>query len=111
MIQLSERTREHLTQLFAREHRVNATQLLEEFCAESLSFGEPGSPESLERVRFAALKLSDGNVDALCRAIDLATMDWRDLLVAAEFADDPDAHRKWSPEAKWQADGGSSRSD
>jgi hypothetical protein len=27
----------------------------------------------------------------------LAKIDWRDLLSAADFADDPNAHSRWSP--------------
>ena len=103
MIPLSTKTRTHVAQLFAPEQQLDVTHRLEEFCAESLCIGEPPSPESLERVRFAVLKLSDGDIDALCRAIELARSDWRDLLVAAEFANDCEAHQGWSPEPKWRA--------
>jgi hypothetical protein len=48
-------------------------------------------------VRFAALKLSAGGMDRLRKAIELAKTDWRDLLVAAEFANDVNAHKRWSP--------------
>ena len=41
-------------------------------------------PELLERIRLA-IKLSDGDLNALQRAIDLAKRDWRDALVAAGF--------------------------
>ena len=34
---------------------------------------------------FAALKLSEGNLDRLREAIGLAKTDWRDLLMAAEL--------------------------
>jgi hypothetical protein len=34
---------------------------------------------------------------ALQRAIELAKADWRDLLVAAGFAEDIHAHEHWSP--------------
>jgi len=48
-------------------------------------------------VRFAALKLSEGNKDKLLRAAQLAQYDWRDLLVAAGFANDAEAHNSWAP--------------
>jgi len=51
----------------------------------------------LERFRFAALKLSRGRMDKLADAVRLANKDWRDLLVAAGFADSVDAHKDWKP--------------
>ncbi|HEV2199940.1 MAG TPA: hypothetical protein VGR73_08965 [Bryobacteraceae bacterium] len=50
-----------------------------------------------ERVRFAALKFSDGELEMLESAVKLAQTDWRDLLVATGFANDVGAHRKWEP--------------
>jgi hypothetical protein len=55
-------------------------------------------PELLERIRIAVLKLSHGDLNALQRAIDLAQHDWRDVLVAAGFADDINAHESWWPD-------------
>lgn len=51
----------------------------------------------LERFRFAVLKLSQGRLDILRRAIDLAQSDWRDLLMAADFGYDVTAHNRWLP--------------
>ena len=48
-----------------------------------------------QRVRFAVLKLSEGNLGGLDEAIDLARTDWRDALVAADFG--PDGHLAWHP--------------
>jgi len=50
----------------------------------------------MERVRFAALKLSEGNTDKLLRAAQLAQRDWRELLVPAGFANDAEAHKSWA---------------
>jgi len=50
----------------------------------------------LERLRFAAIKLSQGNSQALLRAIDVACMDWRDLLVAANFGHEVRAREAWT---------------
>jgi hypothetical protein len=70
----------------------------------SLLIDECGSnlteyPELLERIRFAVLKLSYGDLNALGRAIDLAKRDWRDALVSAGFGDDLKAHESWWPPA------------
>jgi len=54
--------------------------------------------ELLERVHFAVLKLSRGDLNALQRAIDLAKLDWRDALVSAGFGDDIKAHESWWPD-------------
>ena len=52
----------------------------------------------MERIRFAAIKLSQGNINKLLRAIDEARMDWRDLFMAADFGYDVNAHEKWAKE-------------
>ena len=49
----------------------------------------------MERIRFAALKISKGNMLKLLQAIDEARMDWRDLLMAADFGFDVHAHETW----------------
>ena len=49
---------------------------------------------------FAALKLSGGDLGELRSAIRLAKADWRDLLVAAGFAEDVGAHKRWLPERR-----------
>jgi hypothetical protein len=53
------------------------------------------SESLLERVRAAALKVSGGSLHSLKAATALAQADWRDLLMAAEFGLDIDAHEKW----------------
>jgi hypothetical protein len=49
-----------------------------------------------ERLRFAALRLSRGDLTGLADAIKLGNTDWRDLLMAADFGD-VDAHSVWVP--------------
>lgn len=89
---LSPRTQHALTALFGPDERADVKDLL---------IGEvppPGStPAGLERVRLAVLKVSGGNLDHLLYAIDLAQTDWRDLLMAAGFGADPNAHKHWHP--------------
>ncbi len=53
-------------------------------------------PEVLsERICAAILKSSEGNMDFLYESIDLANVDWRDILVSAGFGDDVNAHNDW----------------
>ncbi len=99
-VALSEPTRRRLEALFATGDRAEATRLLGEDCAANLPFSGDATPESLERVRFAALKLSGGDLTELVDAVALAQTDWRDLLVVAGFANDPVAHEAWWPEGE-----------
>jgi hypothetical protein len=48
---------------------------------------------SSERVQAAIVLLACGDIGRLHRALDLASADWRDLLVAVELADDDWAAR------------------
>jgi hypothetical protein len=43
------------------------------------------------------IRLSGGSLTRLEEAISLLQRDWRDLLVASEFADDIHAHEEWQP--------------
>jgi len=94
---LTEETMERVALLFPVERREEAALLLDRECSNNLPFLEKASPADLERFHFAALKLSDGNLDQLRDAIQLANYDWRDLLVAAGFAHSCDAHLQWRP--------------
>jgi hypothetical protein len=70
--------------------------VLAEQCGRNLPLCDNSTPESLERLRFAALKVSNGETDRLNEAVELAKRDWRDVLMWAEFANDLDAHKKWA---------------
>jgi hypothetical protein len=97
-IPLSPKTRAHMEVSFREPEREQAEKLLVESCGGNLPLWEEPTPESLERIRFAALKISRGEIARLEEAVLLATTDWRDLLVLAGFADDLGAHESWSPE-------------
>ena len=73
-------------------------RLLVEQCGQNLPFCGAKSPAELERLRFAALKISEGNLERLRRAVDEAKRDWRDELVWAGFAERLDAHVRWAAE-------------
>jgi len=96
MVPLSRATRERAAILFEGEAEAACAELERE-CAENLPMQEHATPESLERIRFAALKSSGGTLAGLAAAIRLAKTDWRDLLVEADFADDVHAHLAWTP--------------
>jgi hypothetical protein len=77
--------------------------MLSEHCAEQLPLWSDTSPRGLERVRFAAVRFSGGELPRLADAIRLAHKDWRDLLVSAKFADSVHAHSVWKPRRLEQA--------
>jgi len=72
-------------------------RLLNQECSRNLPFLEKATPVELERFHFAVIKLSAGNLKDLREAVDLAKLDWRDLLVAAGFANSVESHLKWRP--------------
>ena len=85
---LSDETQRRVEMMFTGKALLTATEILAVECGNNLPFLEDLSPVELERFRFAALKLSEGRIDLLREAVELAKTDWRDLLVAAGFADD-----------------------
>jgi hypothetical protein len=90
-VPLSHGTTRRLRLLFESPLHDEATTMLEGLVAPGMG----DTPEALERVRFAALRLSKGTLAGLSDARELAHIDWRDLLVAAEFGEDPTAHERW----------------
>jgi len=96
MANLSKTTEQLVEKTFAPEERDNVCQMLIRQCGNNLPFLGDADEYRLERFRFAALKLSHGNVEALSRAVRLAQKDWRDLLMAADFGNDLQAHEKWA---------------
>src|SRR3977135_880348 len=91
--ELSAETLRRLEILFAPEDYERARVLLYEQCGHNLA----ANPSELERLRIAALKCSDGNLAQWESAVKLAQRDWRDLLVAAGFANGVRAHLTWEP--------------
>ena len=97
-LKLSSETEWRITFLFSAAQREQARTLLQDECGNNLPFCKNENEFQMERIRFAALKLSGGNLNRLQKAVQLAKKDWRDLLVAAGFADDINLHRSWIPE-------------
>jgi hypothetical protein len=95
MLRLSPNTQRGITLIFAPEDRLAAEQLLVGECGNNLPLSSTDNEYQLERIRFAAIKASGGTLNGLSQAISLAKTDWRDLLMSADFGDDPRAHEHW----------------
>jgi hypothetical protein len=100
MVTLSPGTLARIEALFRPEERDSVRTLLANECANDLPFCAGLDESGLERLRFAVLKLSAGNLGRLRREINQAKLDWRDTLMAAGFGEDVNAHRQWFPEAR-----------
>jgi hypothetical protein len=91
----SPRTERLVGQLFSPAEWEQATLLLlEEFGNTLQDTNEFGR----ERMHFAVLKLSEGDLKKLREAIELAKFDWRDALMAAGFGHDVHQHERWAEE-------------
>lgn len=96
MIPLSQRTERLVDALFADTTRDLIKAKLATEIAEDLPLLDNPTPESLERLRFACLKLASEASDRdISAAVALATTDWRDLLLASGFGYDVAAHDDW----------------
>jgi hypothetical protein len=92
---LSPETEKRVELLFPPTEWDRVRLILVEECGENLPLSKGKGDAFFERIRFAVLKLSGGEIAKLDKAIRLAKLDWRDLLVASEFAEDPQAHHSW----------------
>jgi hypothetical protein len=81
--------------LFPAERWSAVAELLLAKCGETLPLIPSQGQVGITRVRCAVLKLSGGSWNALQEAVRGARSDWRDVLVAAGFADSLTAHRAW----------------
>jgi hypothetical protein len=98
---VSSETEKRIALLFPPDERARVRAILSEECGINLPFLQNFDDVKLERFQFAALKLSEGKIDKLNSAVALAKRDWRDLLVAAGFANDIHAHLLWLPENRY----------
>jgi hypothetical protein len=98
---LSNEVKFRITRLFPPEQQEKVRQLLHDECGNNLPFQQNVDASGLDRARFAALKLSDGDMQKLEESIRIANRDWRDLLVWAGFGDDIHAHELWLPAKRW----------
>jgi hypothetical protein len=80
--------------LFAPEERETVTKMLIEECNAKKLY--TSSEDLVERVQLTVLKSRYGEVDNFLAAAELAQIDWRDALMAADFGNDLEAHLKWA---------------
>jgi hypothetical protein len=97
MVELSPETSRRVQRMFDPDSQGHVERMLVEECADNLPQYENSGSHQLERIRFAVLKLSHGDLRELRKWIELAKLDWRDVLMNSGFADDIHAHLKWTP--------------
>jgi hypothetical protein len=94
---LSPETEKRVELLFPPEDWERVSAMLVDECGENI----PGwKMADIERLRFAALKLSQGKIHKLAGAVDLAKIYFRDVLMAAGFGE-TDSYKSWLPERTW----------
>lgn len=99
---LSKTTWQVIQKLFPPENHEEAGQILVSECGTNLPFLSFFSKNKygLERIRFAVLKISRGDMDRLRSAVKLAQSDWRDALMAAGFEVSAKAHKEWAEQTR-----------
>lgn len=95
MSELTPRTRRLVEALFPQQVQAGLLARLENECSRKALGCERWRPEQMERLWFAVPKICSSTPDGTDRAFELARADWRDLLVAADFGTDLDAHNVW----------------
>lgn len=93
---ISKNTLKLAQHLFPAEEWEAAVALLETRYGNDFPLGKSKGDPKAERIRFAALKFSGGDLKRLHDAIQLARTDWRDLLAAAGFGHSVTAHSEWA---------------
>src|SRR6476620_5497992 len=97
-VRLSANTLQLVRHIFPVEDHAAVIAALEIRCGSALPLWVSTTPEGLERIRFAVLKLSSGSLPQFERALAIANTDWRDVLVAAGFGNSLQAHINWLEE-------------
>lgn len=83
MVGLSKRVAKMVQRTFSLDQQPEARRLLEQKCV--LFVLTENTPEGLERNRLAVIKLAAGNLDELKKQIEVAKVDWRDVINPAEY--------------------------
>src|SRR5438045_8765208 len=101
-VPLSERTLRLVRRMFPSDRQAAVVAALEDRCGSGLQLWVSTSPEGLERIRFAVMKLGCGSSPEFERALAIANIDWRDVLVAAGLGSSLVAHLEWA-DAQWRS--------
>lgn len=100
---LSPATQQRVEMMYPPEQREEVIRLLVEECGHNIPPTHLDDDAfAFERLRFSALKVSNGNIEVLKKAINVAKEDYRDLLYAAGFDNSLVKHKKWIPEGMGQ---------
>ncbi|KAB2925225.1 MAG: hypothetical protein F9K22_03800 [Bacteroidetes bacterium] len=94
MVPLTANTLAIVKRLFPSSgERAEVIRLLQNDCSDNV--WDRATPAEMERLWFSALKVSNGAMEGLVHAVAEAQTDYRDLLMAAGFGLDVEAHRRW----------------
>ncbi len=96
---LSPETQRRVDLMYPVDQREEVVRLLVEECGHNIPPQQP-IPEdeyAFEFLRFTAIKVSNGDLETLQKAIDLAKNDYRDLLFAAGFTWSTRKQKSWLP--------------
>jgi hypothetical protein len=97
MKELTSDTVKLVERLFPPEQHTEVCDLLARECGNNLPLtGPPTNAHGHERIRFAAMKVSGGDLAKLREAVDHSKIDWRDVLVSAGFGNSVTAHQEWA---------------
>jgi hypothetical protein len=89
---------DRIVAVYEEAHREEARTMIRERCGLGLPLMHTLDPQAYDRARLAAIKLSGGTLEGLESVICNAQTDWRDVLMAAGFAHDLEAHLNWVPD-------------
>jgi len=94
--ELTDMTQKLVDLIFTKSEKQLITDILLNECGSNLPLCESWNYKQFERIRFAVIKLSEGQIDKFQYAVKLANMDWRDLLVVVGFAVDINSSNEWA---------------
>ncbi len=77
------------------DYRAQIARMLETEIGQNIPFCNEATPEDMERIRFAVIRLIAENKMCEADVIKLAKTDWRDLLMAADFGYNTGSHLTW----------------
>lgn len=81
--------------MYSKSEGIVISDLLYRAVSANIPFCNNSSPEEMERIRFAILKMTKQSPLNLAVGIYLAQSDWRDLLMSAGFGEDVAQHMAW----------------
>ena len=95
-IPLSSRTEQVAAALFEEPELGHIIRRLLQEASENIPFQENSTPEEMERIRYAIMKLIVQNRKNENRAFEYVKTDWRDLFMAAGFGYCAEEHNRWA---------------